>query len=98
MKLSVGGDHAGFPLKATIIKLRRSVGHDVTDRGCHDESPVDFPDITRMVCASVEPDKVSVMCIGAQVVGPWLAEELVRIAISAQPSAPTEIAGGVSPS
>ncbi|HKD76518.1 MAG TPA: hypothetical protein VKB76_13530 [Ktedonobacterales bacterium] len=51
-----------------------------------------------MVCASVEPDKVSVMCIGAQVVGPWLAEELVRIAISAQPSAPTEIAGGVSPS
>jgi ribose 5-phosphate isomerase B len=26
----------------------------------------------------VEHDDVNVMCIGAQIVGPWLAEDLVR--------------------
>lgn len=126
MKISVGGDHAGFPLKATIIGLCRQLGHDVTDRGCFDETPVDFPDITRSVCADVtggradrailvcgtgvgasiaankipgirasivhdghiahqcvEHDDVNVMCIGAQIVGPWLAEDLVRIYLSA---------------
>jgi ribose 5-phosphate isomerase B len=126
MKLSVGGDHAGFPLKATIIEVCRSLGHDVTDHGCHDTSPVDFPDVTRAVCADVvagkaerailvcgtgvgasiaanklrgirasivhdghiahqcvEHDDVNVMCIGAQIVGPWLAEDLVRIYLAA---------------
>jgi len=60
MKLSVGGNHAGFPLKATIIEVCRSLGHDVTDHGCHDTSPVDFPDITRAVCADVVAARQSV--------------------------------------
>jgi ribose 5-phosphate isomerase B len=87
---------------------------------------VDFPDITRAVCADVtagtaerailvcgtgvgasiaanklrgirasivhdghiahqcvEHDDVNVMCIGAQIVGPWLAEDLVRTYLAA---------------
>jgi ribose 5-phosphate isomerase B len=121
MKISIGGDHAGFPLKATVIAVCKDLGHEVTDHGCHDETPVDFPDITRQVCADVlngkaerailvcgtgvgasiaankipgirasivhdghiahqcvEHDDVNVMCIGAKIVGPWLAVDLVR--------------------
>lgn len=53
MKVAVGGDHAGFPLKATVVYSLRSLGHEVTDFGTHDPNPVDFPDITRMVCNAV---------------------------------------------
>ena len=53
MKISIGGDHAGFPLKATVIAVCKDLGHEVTDHGCYDETPVDFPDITRQVCADV---------------------------------------------
>jgi ribose 5-phosphate isomerase B len=126
MKLAIGGDHAGFPLKATVIEVCKALGHAVTDHGCHDETPVDFPDITRKVCADVaagtadrailvcgtgvgasiaankipgirasivhdghiahqcvEHDDVNVMCIGAKIVGPWLAADLVRIYLAA---------------
>lgn len=53
MKIAVGGDHAGFPLKATIVNALMSMGHEVTDYGTHDTNPIDFPDITRTVCSSV---------------------------------------------
>jgi ribose 5-phosphate isomerase B len=121
MRLSIGCDHAGFPLKATVIGVCKQLGHQVTDHGCHDETPVDFPDVTRQVCADViagkadrailvcgtgvgasiaankipgirasivhdghiahqcvEHDDVNVMCIGAKIVGAWLAGDLVR--------------------
>jgi ribose 5-phosphate isomerase B len=127
MKIAIGGDHAGFPLKATIIDAVKALGHQVTDHGCHDETPVDFPDITREVCAavtagkadrailvcgtgvgasiaankvpgirasichdvhcahqSVEHDDVNVMCIGAKIVGAWLAVDLVRAYLAAE--------------
>ncbi len=65
MKISVGGDHAGFPLKATVINVCKDLGHDVTDHGCHDETPVDFPDITRQVCADIlagNADRAILVC------------------------------------
>ena len=53
MKLAVGGDHAGFPLKGPMIEFLRSLGHEVEDCGSYDPAPVDFPDITRAVCERV---------------------------------------------
>ena len=53
MKIVVGGDHVGFPLKARLIDKIRALGHDVLDMGCFDEQPVDFPDIARLVCDKV---------------------------------------------
>ena len=53
MKIAVGGDHAGFPLKARLLDEIRSLGHEVIDLGCFDEQPVDFPDIARLVCGMV---------------------------------------------
>lgn len=53
MRIAVGGDHAGFPLKETVINALKGLGHEVTDYGSFDSNPVDFPDITRTVCGAV---------------------------------------------
>ena len=127
MKIVVGSDHAGFPMKAELVAFIRQRGHEVTDVGSYDPNPVDFPDIARkvaaaitggqakrglMVCGtgvgaaigankmkgiraavchdvhsahqSVEHDDVNVMCIGAQIVGPWLARDLVAAYLDAR--------------
>lgn len=51
MKLVIGGDHAGYPLKVKVVERLRSWGHDVTDVGTHSTEPVDFPDIAQDLCA-----------------------------------------------
>lgn len=127
MKIIIGSDHAGFPLKADIVAHIESLGHEVTDIGCHGTDPVDFPDIARdltdgilsgaadrgvMVCGTgvgaaiaankragiraavghdahsarqcVEHDDVNVLCIGAQIVGAWLARDLVETYLGAE--------------
>lgn len=53
MKLAVGGDHAGFPLKGPVIELLRTWGHEVEDFGTHSEAPVDFPDVAHRVCEAI---------------------------------------------
>ncbi|MHB2267104.1 ribose 5-phosphate isomerase B [Aliihoeflea sp. PC F10.4] len=127
MRIVIGSDHAGFPLKSTIVEYVKSLGHEVEDVGSYDPNPVDFPDIAKqvtdrikdgaatrglMVCGtgvgasiaankvkgiraavchdvhsahqSVEHDDVNVMCIGAQIVGPWLAKDLVEAYLKAE--------------
>jgi ribose 5-phosphate isomerase B len=53
MRLVVGGDHAGFPLKGPLIAFLQARGHTVEDMGAYSAEPVDFPDIARKVCAVV---------------------------------------------
>jgi ribose 5-phosphate isomerase B len=127
MRIAVGGDHAGFPLKGPVIELLRAWGHDVTDHGTFTPDPVDFPDIAQAVCQQildgaadrgvmvcgtgmgaaiasnkipgiraavchdvysahqcVEHDNVNVICLGAQIIGDKLAEELLRAYLNAE--------------
>jgi ribose 5-phosphate isomerase B len=127
MRLVVGSDHAGFPLKGELLVYLRGLCHEVDDVGSFDPNPVDFPDIARkvagaitsgrverglMVCGTgvgaaigankmkgiraavchdvhsahqcVEHDDVNVMCIGAQIVGAWLAKDLIAAYLAAQ--------------
>ena len=129
MRLAVGGDHAGFPLKGAVVGALREWGHEVDDVGTHTPDPVDFPDIAQQVCAAVragraergimvcgtgvgaciaankvpgiraalchdvysahqcvEHDDVQVLCLGAQIVGPPLALELLHTFLAARPS------------
>jgi ribose 5-phosphate isomerase B len=53
MRLIVGGDHAGFPLKGPVVDTLRSWGHEVVDVGTNSPEPVDFPDIAELVCDAV---------------------------------------------
>jgi len=61
MKIAVGVDHGGFPLKQTIIDELGRLGHE-----------------------GVEHDDMNVLCLGARIIGPALAEELVGAFLSAE--------------
>ena len=127
MKLVIGSDHAGFPLKGPLMKVLQSWNYTVKDVGSFNPEPVDFPDIALlladeiisgraergiMVCGTgvgaaiagnkiqgiraalchdtysahqcVEHDNVNVLCIGAQIIGQSLAEEILKNYLNAK--------------
>ena len=54
MKIAVGFDHAGFPLKEAVLKAVQTAGHEPIDMGTNSAEPVDFPDITEKVGRAVQ--------------------------------------------
>ena len=121
MRIAIGCDHAGFPLKAPAIDELRRLGHEVIDLGTDSEDAVDYPDFAQKVgetvmrgqadrglllCGSgvgasvaankipgvraavchdtfsarqgVEDDDMNVLCLGARVIGPQLALDVIR--------------------
>jgi ribose 5-phosphate isomerase B len=128
VRVAVGADHAGFPLKERMMDTIRSAGHQVVDCGPETLVPGDdYPDYAERVamairdgnadrgvllCGSgvgasvaankfigiraalchdtfsahqgVEDDSMNVLCLGARVVGPSLAEELVNAFLRAR--------------
>ncbi|MFE7568720.1 RpiB/LacA/LacB family sugar-phosphate isomerase [Streptomyces sp. NPDC057539] len=53
MRVALGADHAGYPLKDTVRQAIEALGHEVIDCGTYSRDPVDFPDITRTTCEVV---------------------------------------------
>jgi len=53
MKLSLGSDHAGFPLKEAIKAHLTHLGHEVCDRGTFSLDSVDYPDFGHAVARDV---------------------------------------------
>ncbi len=50
MRVAIGADHAGFPLKEDVAKELRKLGQDVLDLGAHRLEPADdYPDFARAV-------------------------------------------------
>jgi ribose 5-phosphate isomerase B len=127
MKLVIGSDHAGFPLKGPMVKILQSWNYSVKDVGSFTPDPVDFPDIALlladeilsgraergiMICGTgagagiacnkiqgiraalchdtysahqcVEHDNVNVLCMGAQIIGPSVAEEILNNFLNAR--------------
>lgn len=127
LRLAVGADHAGFPLKGPVVHLLGTWGHVVNDLGTYSTDPVDFPDIAKRVCAEVlaghaergimvsgtgvgvcmaankvpsiraalchdtysahqcvEHDNVNVLCMGASILGPELAAEILSAFLNAK--------------
>ena len=117
MKVAVGFDHAGTPLRDAVIETLREAGHEPADLGVRD----DYPDIALetgravlggdadrgvIVCGSgagvavaanklrgiratvahdtytaaqcVSHDDCNVICLGARVIGPAYAADVVR--------------------
>lgn len=126
MRIALGSDHAGLPLKQMLAVELARLGHEVLDLGVHDASPSDYPDIAETVglvvgdgraerglvlCGSgvgasvaanklpgiraglchdtysahqsVEHDDINVLVLGARVIGPELASEIVRAYLGA---------------
>src|SRR6267143_5816416 len=44
MRIVIGSDHAGFPLKEDLSSYIRELGHQLVDVGTHGTEPVDYPD------------------------------------------------------
>ena len=53
MRIAVGSDHAGYPLKQHIGELLTNAGHAVVDVGTYSEEPVDYPDFAAAVGRAV---------------------------------------------
>jgi ribose 5-phosphate isomerase B len=127
VRIAVGGDHAGFAMKAHVAALCVEWGHSVEDVGAFDAAPSDYPDFARLVAAAVisgacergilvcgsgvgasvaankvpgiraalchdtfsarqgvEDDDMNVVCLGARIIGPSLAEEVLRAFLGAR--------------
>ncbi|RPI30807.1 MAG: ribose 5-phosphate isomerase B [Chloroflexota bacterium] len=127
MRVAVAADHAGYPLKATVLDVVRQAGHEPLDLGTDSSESVDYPDFAEklgraiqggqaergiLVCGSgvgaciaankmtgiyacvchdtysahqgVEHDDMNVLCLGARIIGPELAVELVRAFLAAR--------------
>lgn len=127
MRVAIGFDHAGFPLKADVVRVLGDLGHEAVDFGTDSTAPVDYPDFAKavglavsrggcdrgiVVCGSgvgasvaatkipgvraalchdtfsarqgVEDDDLNVLCLGARVIGPSLAAEVIRAFLAAR--------------
>jgi ribose 5-phosphate isomerase B len=127
MKIAVASDHAGFPLKATVLEIVRAAGHEVVDLGTDSTAAVDYPDYAEKVgralqnrdveraillCGSgvgaciaanklkgvyagvchdtysahqaVEHDDMNVLCLGARIIGPEPAREIIQAFLAAR--------------
>ena len=49
MRVIMGSDHAGYPLKQHLASLLAGWGHEVVDVGTHSTEPVDYPDFAEAV-------------------------------------------------
>ncbi len=128
MKIAIASDHAGFPLKQTVLDVLRAEGHEILDLGTTNSTEsVDYPDFAEkigraiqqgavnrgiLLCGSgvgaciaankmtgvyagvchdtysahqaVEHDDMNVLCIGARVIGPEPAREIIQAYLRAR--------------
>lgn len=54
MKVAIGCDHAGFPVKQAVIEKVKDLGHEVLDMGTNSEQSVDYPDFAAKVAWAVK--------------------------------------------
>ncbi|HVL82575.1 MAG TPA: ribose 5-phosphate isomerase B [Actinomycetota bacterium] len=65
MRVAIGSDHAGFPLKQELLEIVASLGHEPLDLGTHSTDPVDYPDQAEAVARAVldgEADRGIIVC------------------------------------
>jgi len=67
MKVAVGFDHAGFPLKQTVLEAVKDAGHEAIDMGTNSAEPVDFPDFTEKVGRAIQSGDAErgILCCGS---------------------------------
>jgi len=57
MKIAIGGDHAGYEMKAAIIKHLQDKKHQVDNYGTDGPESVDYTDYGHQVCSAIESGK-----------------------------------------
>src|SRR5215208_3930615 len=69
MKVVVGFDHAGFPLKQTVLDAVRNAGHEPIDVGTNSTDPVDYPDVAEKIGRAIQNGEAErgILCCGSGV-------------------------------
>ena len=65
MRIVIGADHAGFPLKQELLELLATTDHTIVDVGTNSTEPVDYPDYAAAVGRAVldgRADRGIVVC------------------------------------
>ena len=57
MRIAIGTDHGGFPIKAAVIDAIREAGHKLVDFGTDSEDSVDYPDYVEKVGKEIQSGK-----------------------------------------
>jgi len=67
MKVVVGFDHAGFPLKKTVLDSVRNAGYEPIDVGTNSADPVDYPDFAQKVGHAIQTGEADrgILCCGS---------------------------------
>ena len=50
MKVVIGNDHAGLPLKDEVIEYLKEKEHEIINVGVDTEDPADYPDMAKKAC------------------------------------------------
>ena len=66
MKIALGADHGGYPLKESIKKMLGEKGFECCDYGTNDTSSVDYIDYALPVCEAITSGKceLGILCCG----------------------------------
>jgi ribose 5-phosphate isomerase B len=79
MRIAIGGDHAGFPLKQHLVGVLRKWGHDVSDLGTDSTEPVDYPPFCAAVARAVVSTDANVgIVLGGSGQGEQISANKVR--------------------
>jgi ribose 5-phosphate isomerase B len=57
VRIAIGADHAGFPLKEHFKVGLQRLGHTVDDLGTHSTEPIDYPPICLAVAREVAQER-----------------------------------------
>ena len=57
MRVAIASDHAGFHLKATVVKAVQAAGHEAVDLGTNSTASVDYADFAEKVGRAIQLEK-----------------------------------------
>ncbi len=79
MHIAIASDHAGFPLKATLVPWLEEQGHQVLDLGTDSEESVDYPPICAAAGRAVARGEAEIgIVLGGSGQGEQIAANKVR--------------------
>ena len=90
MRIAVGADHLGLPLKESVKRHLEGAGHEVIDYGVNETTPVDYPDVAVEVARAVADGRSSGRSSSAAPGSGWRSPP-TRCPESGRPTWPTRI-------
>ncbi len=78
LRVAIGADHGGFPIKELVKGWLRDLGHVAIDLGTHDTNAVDYPDYARAVAEAVAGGQADLgVCVDGAGIGSCMAANKV---------------------